>query len=196
MSGKMMTGCPVEPEMISRRIKEILRVRGVSTYRLMLDTELSRNCIYSMVKGKSLPDLSTLAIVCERLEVTLRDFFDLEGEHDPLPLTRKEQAVVDIWREMDERSRDCMMAYAEGLYAGFLENRREQEMKKTVRIDGMMCAHCEATVKKAMEDLPFVSSAEVSHEKGTAVLTLSGEWEEEAVKKAVEEKDYTFVGVE
>ena len=60
----------------------------------------------------------------------------------------------------------------------------------------MMCPHCEATVKKALELLTFVSEAEVSHEKGTAVLTLSGRFDEDAVRKAVEDKDFTYMGVE
>lgn len=68
-------------------------------------------------------------------------------------------------------------------------------MKETVEIKGMMCGHCEATVKKALEELDGVSSAEVSHEKGTAVLELSKEVDEAVIKKAVEDKDYQFVGV-
>ena len=67
-------------------------------------------------------------------------------------------------------------------------------MTKTLRINGMMCEHCEATVKKALEALPFVSEARPSHTDGTAVLVLDGEFEEEAVRKAVEEKDYRYVG--
>ena len=73
---------------------------------------------------------------------------------------------------------------------------RENAMKKTVKIDGMMCGHCEASIKKAMEALDFVESAEVSHEAGTAVLTLCGEMDASAVKQAVESKDFTFVGIE
>ncbi len=73
---------------------------------------------------------------------------------------------------------------------------RKISMEKTVKIEGMMCGHCEATVKKALEKLPFVESAVVSHEKGTAVLTLSGELDEQAVKTAIEDKDFTFVGIE
>ena len=73
---------------------------------------------------------------------------------------------------------------------------RKEEMQKTVRIEGMMCGHCEASVKKALEKLPFIESAEASHEKGTAVVTLCGEWDEAAVKEAIEDRDYTFVGVE
>lgn len=68
------------------------------------------------------------------------------------------------------------------------------EMEKTVKIDGMMCPHCEATVKKALEALPFVAEAKVSHEEDKAVLTLSGEYDENAVKEAVEAKDYGFIG--
>ena len=73
---------------------------------------------------------------------------------------------------------------------------RSQPMKAVVRIEGMMCEHCEATVKKALEALPFVENAEPSHTKGTAVLTLSGTPDEQAVKAAVEGKDYTFLGMD
>ena len=69
-------------------------------------------------------------------------------------------------------------------------------MEKTVRIEGMMCGHCEATVKKALEALPFVEAADVSHDTGTAKLTLSGELDTQAVRTAIEDKDFTFVGVE
>ena len=72
---------------------------------------------------------------------------------------------------------------------------RKAPARATVRIEGMMCGHCEATVKKALEALPFTESAEVSHEAGTAVLTLSGEPDEAAVKAAVEAEDYTFLGM-
>ncbi len=68
-------------------------------------------------------------------------------------------------------------------------------MKKTLEIKGMMCGHCEASVKKALEALPAVEQAEVSHEKGTAVVTLKGEIPDEELKKAVEEKDYEVVSV-
>ena len=65
----------------------------------------------------------------------------------------------------------------------------------TVKIEGMMCEHCEATVKKALEKLDFVESAAVSHEKGEAVLTLSGEADEAAIKSAIEDRDYKFIGI-
>ena len=75
------------------------------------------------------------------------------------------------------------------------EKERDQKMTKTVKIEGMMCGHCEMTVKKAMEALPFVESAEVSHEAGTAVLTLSKEPDEAMIREAVEAKDFTYGGM-
>ena len=69
-------------------------------------------------------------------------------------------------------------------------------MEKTIQIKGMMCEHCQAAVKKALEELPFVESAAVSHETGTAILRLSGAWDQAAVKAAIEAKEYTFIGVE
>lgn len=64
-------------------------------------------------------------------------------------------------------------------------------MEKTMVIEGMMCGHCEATVKKALEEIPGVSEAAVSHEKGTARVTLAREVADEVLKQAVEAKDYT-----
>ena len=68
-------------------------------------------------------------------------------------------------------------------------------MKKELTIKGMMCGHCEATVKKALEALPGVENAAVSHEKGEAVVELSKEVSDETLKQAVEEKDYEVTGV-
>ena len=76
------------------------------------------------------------------------------------------------------------------------DEREELSMKRTIKIEGMMCPHCEARVKKALEALPGVTEAVASHEAGTAVVTLSEPVEDEALKKAVEEQDYTVVGIE
>ncbi len=79
-----------------------------------------------------------------------------------------------------------------------IKTRKKQEemtMEKTMKIVGMMCGHCEASVKKALEALAEVEAAEVSHEKGTAVVTLRSEVSDEVLKKAVEEKDYTVVEI-
>ena len=69
-------------------------------------------------------------------------------------------------------------------------------MTRTIHIEGMMCAHCEATVKKALEALDGVENAAVSHESGTAVVSLSKEVANAALKDAVEAKDYTVTGIE
>ena len=69
-------------------------------------------------------------------------------------------------------------------------------MEKTLKIEGMMCAHCEARVKKALEALPEVAQAAVSHEAGTAVVTLKAAVADDVLKKAVEAQDYTVTAVE
>ncbi|MCM1499132.1 MAG: heavy metal translocating P-type ATPase [Clostridium sp.] len=69
-------------------------------------------------------------------------------------------------------------------------------MEKTMKIEGMMCGHCEANVKSALEALEGVTEAVVSHEKGTAVVKLSADVANELLKKTVEDKDYTVVSVE
>ena len=74
--------------------------------------------------------------------------------------------------------------------------KEENEMKETVKIEGMMCGHCEKAVKAALEALDGVEKADVSHEKGTAILTLSKEIPDADIRKAVEDKDYTFKGIE
>ena len=83
-----------------------------------------------------------------------------------------------------------------GRISGEQKKERIGNMTKTVKIKGMMCGHCEASVKKALEALPFIAEAVVSHDTGTAVITLSGEMDEAAVKAAVEAKDFTFEGIE
>ena len=72
----------------------------------------------------------------------------------------------------------------------------EKNMEKTVKIEGMMCGHCAASVKKALEELDFISGAEVSHETGTARITLTGEADTERIRQAIEEKDYKYIGIE
>ncbi len=79
-----------------------------------------------------------------------------------------------------------------------IKSKRKQEvrnMEKTMKIEGMMCGHCEATVKKCLEALPEVDMAEVSHEAGTAVVTLNAEIADEVLKKTVEDKDYKVLEI-
>ncbi len=71
---------------------------------------------------------------------------------------------------------------------------RSKTMQMIIKIDGMMCPHCEATVKKALESLEFIDEAVPSHEDKEAVLTLCGTFDEDAVRKAVEDNDFTYTG--
>ena len=75
-------------------------------------------------------------------------------------------------------------------------HKEETKMEKTMKIEGMMCGHCEAAVKKALEAVDGVVSAEVSHTSGTAVVTLSKPVENAVLQKAVEDKDYKVTGIE
>ena len=68
-------------------------------------------------------------------------------------------------------------------------------MEKTMKIEGMMCGHCEARVKKSLEALDGVTEAVVSHEAGTAVVTLNAEIADDVLKKAVEEQDYKVTAI-
>jgi Cu2+-exporting ATPase len=92
--------------------------------------------------------------------------------------------LIDIYNpKRDKRS-----------HKGFINNNNnkmeETTMTKTMKIEGMMCGHCEATVKKALEALPQVDEAKVSHESGTAEVTLNAELSNDVLKKTVEDKDY------
>ncbi len=77
-----------------------------------------------------------------------------------------------------------------------IKHKKEKKtMTKTIQIEGMMCPHCEATVKKALEALDMVASAEVSHKDGTAVVTLTAAADDTLLKKTVEDKDFTVTGI-
>lgn len=76
-----------------------------------------------------------------------------------------------------------------------INQKEDSKMTKTMKIEGMMCGHCEATVKKALEALDGVTAAEVSHEKGEAIVTLSSDVADDVLKKAVEDKDYTVKSI-
>ena len=80
-----------------------------------------------------------------------------------------------------------------------VKSHKKQEvttMEKTMKIEGMMCEHCEARVKKTLEAIPQVDAAEVSHKAGTAVVTLNAEVVDDVLKKAVEDQDYKVLGIE
>ena len=77
-----------------------------------------------------------------------------------------------------------------------IDQTEENTMEKTIKVEGMMCMHCEATVKKALEAIDGVESAVASHEAGTAVVQLSKDVDDAVLTKAIEDKDYTVKGIE
>ena len=91
------------------------------------------------------------------------------------------------WFKMYDAGRDKKMK----------SKKKEEEttMTKTMKIEGMMCGHCEARVKKVLEALPEVDAAEVSHEAGTAVVTLNAEVSDDVLKKTVEDQDYKVLDI-
>lgn len=68
-------------------------------------------------------------------------------------------------------------------------------MERTMKIEGMMCGHCEARVKKVLEKLEAVEAAIVSHEKGTAVVTLKSQISDDELKKVIEDQDYVVTDI-
>ena len=92
------------------------------------------------------------------------------------------------WFKMYDASRDKKIRIR--------KKEEETTMTKTMKIERMMCGHCEARVKKVLEALPEVDAAEVSHEAGTAVVTLNAEIDDSVLKKTVEDQDYKVIGIE
>ena len=120
--------------------------------------------------GAAAMSLSSFCVVTNALRLNLVKIHD--ASHDKKVKSRGHQASATI-NQMEDNS-----------------------MEKTMKIEGMMCGHCEARVKKALEALPQVAEAQVSHEKGTAVVKLNAEVSNEELTKAVEEQDYKVTSVE
>ena len=95
-----------------------------------------------------------------------------------------------------KRADDGIAASLSELIIEFNQSREEKKMTKTMKIEGMMCGHCEARVKKVLEAIDGVESAEVSHTAGTAVVTLSKAVDSAELKAAVEAQDYPVISVE
>ena len=120
--------------------------------------------------GAAAMSLSSFCVVTNALRLNLVKIHD--ASHDKKVKNRSHQASATI-NQMEDNS-----------------------MEKTMKIEGMMCGHCEARGKKALEVLPQVAEAQVSHEKGTAVVKLNAEVSNEELTKAVEEQDYKVTSVE
>ena len=126
--------------------------------------------------GAAAMSLSSFTVCMNALRINL---FGIYSTNHDKPIKTLGFSSEEMIREISEK---------------FNEKRREK-MEKTVRIEGMMCPHCEARVKKVLEELPFIQSAVPSHEKGEAKLTLSGEFDEAAVRKVIEDNGYKVISV-
>ena len=111
--------------------------------------------------------------------------------------------LVDPHDARHDKKMKAISAEASGQIAGAEETaettqtkKEENIMTKTLKVEGMMCEHCEARVKKVLEAIPGVQSAVADHNAGTAVVTLSAPVEDESLRAAVEAQDYKVLGVE
>ncbi len=131
--------------------------------------------------GAAAMSLSSFCVVSNALRLNL---FDLHSaKHD-----RKIKSASETAVHTDETS---------GVENTLNTKDKESDtMKKTLNVKGMMCGHCEARVKKALEALPEVSEAVVSHQNGTAIVMLSADVANDVLKKAVEDQDYEVTGIQ
>ena len=136
--------------------------------------------------------LSSFCVVTNALRLNLMQVHSAAKDTDNWKNRRKNPLPLDAdGKLLGEYSRQKELEEQKALEA----QRKENMMKKTMEIKGMMCPHCEATVKKALEAVAGVTGAEVSHEKGTAVVSMDAEVADDVLKKAVEDKDYEVLGI-
>ena len=128
--------------------------------------------------GAAAMSLSSFCVVTNALRLNLFKMYDASKDH---PLRKKAAKTENeaVSKEMQKNENQINQKNMEGT-----------TMTKTMNIEGMMCGHCEARVKKALEALAGVESAEVSHEKGTAVVSMSADVSDDTLKEAVEAQDY------
>lgn len=124
--------------------------------------------------GAAAMSLSSFCVVTNALRLNLFKLHNAGRDHK-----RKDAIAVDIISDNSNNKKE-----------------EDNKMTKTIHIEGMMCGHCEAHVKKALEAIDGVAEAQASHEKGTAVVTLAADVADDVLTKAVEEQDYKVISVE
>ena len=130
--------------------------------------------------------LSSFCVVTNALRLNLTDIYD----------KNKRYRIKDKYRVSSSPEEGLSNAAGDGCTNDMKKHKEDGKMTKTMKIEGMMCGHCEARVKKALEALAEVESAEVSHETGTAVVTLCQSVDDSVLSKAVEDQDYKVLSVE
>ena len=133
--------------------------------------------------GAAAMSLSSFCVVSNALRLNLFDLHSTRHDHTTAsPAAAPVQSAAENNKKSDAEAPEVKT--------------EDNTMKKTLKVEGMMCGHCEARVKKALEALPEVDEAVVSHEAGTAIVTLNAEVADDVLKNAVEAQDYKVTGIQ
>ena len=133
--------------------------------------------------GAAAMSLSSFCVVSNALRLNLFDLHSTRHDHKTAsPAAAPVQSAAENNKKSDAEAPEVKT--------------EDHTMKKTLKVEGMMCGHCEARVKKALEALPEVDEAIVSHEAGTAIVTLNAEVADDVLKNAVEAQDYKVTGIQ
>ena len=133
--------------------------------------------------GAAAMSLSSFCVVSNALRLNLFDLHSTRHDHKTAsPAAAPVQSAAENNKKSDAEAPEAKT--------------EDHTMKKTLKVEGMMCGHCEARVKKALEALPEVDEAVVSHEAGTAIVTLNAEVADDVLKNAVEAQDYKVTGIQ
>ena len=133
--------------------------------------------------GAAAMSLSSFCVVSNALRLNLFDLHSTRHDHKTAsPAAAPVQSAAENNKKSDAEAPEVKT--------------EDNTMKKTLKVEGMMCGHCEARVKKALEALPEVDEAVVSHEAGTAIVTLNAEVADDVLKNAVEAQDYKVTGIQ
>ena len=133
--------------------------------------------------GAAAMSLSSFCVVSNALRLNLFDLHSTRHDHKTAsPAAAPVQSAAENNKKSDAETPEVKT--------------EDHTMKKTLKVEGMMCGHCEARVKKALEALPEVDEAVVSHEVGTAIVTLNAEVADDVLKNAVEAQDYKVIGIQ
>ena len=133
--------------------------------------------------GAAAMSLSSFCVVSNALRLNLFDLHSTRHDHKiASPAAAPVQSAAENNKKSDAEAPEVKT--------------EDHTMKKTLKVEGMMCGHCEARVKKALEALPEVDEAVVSHEAGTAIVTLNAEVADDVLKNAVEAQDYKVTGIQ
>ncbi len=133
--------------------------------------------------GAAAMSLSSFCVVSNALRLNLFDLHSTRHDHKTAsPAAAPVQSAAENNKKSDAEAPEVKT--------------EDNTMKKTLKVEGMMCGHCEARVKKALEALPKVDEAVVSHEAGTAIVTLNAEVADDVLKNAVEAQDYKVTGIQ